>query len=243
MSRIFVNQALEENSTVILKGDEHHYLKNVLRMKMGDPLFLFNGGPKEFKASVIGIEKNQTVLKVTEGETVSKESPIEIIIGQGIPKGAKFDDIIPKITELGATAFIPIITKRADVKTASSHKVSRWQNIAKASSQQTGRTKIPHISSPTTLKTFLKTYADCEKILFYELEEAQSFQDVLKNTSAKRFCLIVGPEGGFSQEEIQLAKEEGCHIASLGKRILRTETVAPVVCAILQYVKGDLNVR
>lgn len=244
MSRIFVHQKLEENSTITLKGEEHHYIKNVLRMKVGDPLFLFNGGPTEFKAHIADIDKTKTILSIIDGETVSKESPLEIVIGQGIPKGQKMDELIAKITELGAKTLVPLITERSDVKTASSQKITRWHNIAKASSQQTGRTHVPAISNPITFKTFLTCYREeFEKIVFYELENALSFHDILNKTSKKRFALIMGPEGGFSPQEIELAQKEGCHIVSLGKRILRTETVAPAVCAILQYVKGDLNVR
>lgn len=241
MSRIFIQQDLKQNSTITLKGDEHHYIKNVLRMKIGDPLFLFNGGDQEFKAQIVQINPTQTILKIMEELKVSKESPIEVVIGQGIPKGKKLDDLIPKITELGAAALVPLITERSDLKTASSHKITRWQKIAKISSQQTGRTKIPLISSPMVFKNFLRAYPDFEKILFYELENSKSFKEVLQEATLQKFCLIIGPEGGFSPQEIALALQEGCKTASLGKRILRTETVAPAVCAILQYVKGDMS--
>lgn len=241
MSRIFVKQDLKTNSSLSLQSDDHHYVTHVLRMKVGDPLFLFNGGNEEFCGQVQSIGKNETIIKISTSQKVDKESPLEIIIGQGIPKGQKLDDLIPKITELGVSGLTPLITERADVKTVSQNKFTRWQKIATQSAQQTGRTKVPTLNSPSTLKDFLKHYSDYEKILFYELEHSKSFKDILQNTLSTKFCLIIGPEGGFTPEEISLAIESGCKIASLGKRILRTETVAPAVTAILQYTKGDLN--
>ena len=241
MSRIFVNQSLKENTSLFLTAEEHHYIKNVLRMKVGDPLYLFNGGETEFLAKISAMDKNKTTLQVLTSQKGNKESPLEIVIGQGLPKGSKFDDLIPRVTELGISEFVPLITERSDLKKASPQKVLRWQKIAKQSAQQTGRTKVPTLTSPITLTNFLDSYPQHEKILFYELEDSKDLKNVLAETNATRFCLLIGPEGGFSPQEIEKAKQAKFHVVSLGKRILRTETVAPAVTAILQYVKGDLN--
>ncbi|HBQ20768.1 MAG: hypothetical protein A2Z91_08140 [Deltaproteobacteria bacterium GWA2_38_16] len=241
MSRVFVKEELKENSTLTLTGEIHHYLTHVLRMKIGDPLCLFNGGNQEFLSTISEIQKNKITLHISTAQTVNKESPLEIIIGQAIPKGQKLDDLIPKITELGVSKVVPLITERSDLKTASPQKLVRWQKIAEYSSQQTGRTKVPEISTPLSFNHFLKKYPNHEKILFYELENSKNLHDVLKTTTSQKFCLIIGPEGGFTPQEIALAQKENCTIISLGKRILRTETVAPLVTGILQYVKGDLN--
>ena len=241
MSRIFVNQNLKPNSFLVLVEDEHHYIKNVLRMNVGDPLFLFNGGEEEFSAKITAIDKSKTTLQISTSQKTNKESSIEIVIGQGLPKGSKFDDLIPKITELGASEFVPLITERSDLKKASEQKVIRWQKIAQQSAQQTGRTKVLKISSPHSFTGFINYYPHHEKIMFYELESSKTFTEILSSSSASRFCLLIGPEGGFSPQEILEAQKAKFHVVSLGKRILRTETVAPAVTAILQYVKGDLN--
>lgn len=241
MSRIFVSQNLKPNSSLILTGEEHHYIKNVLRMNVGDPLYLFNGGEEEFSAQITSLDKNKITLQILTSQKTNKESHLEIVIGQGIPKGSKLDDLIPKVTELGISALIPLITERSDLKKASSQKVIRWKKIARTCAQQTGRTKVPAISSPKSLTEFLTHYPDHEKILFYELENSKTLIEVLSTSSASRFCLLIGPEGGFSPQEIAQAQKAKFHVVSLGKRILRTETVAPAVTAILQYVKGDLN--
>ncbi|MBI3019102.1 MAG: 16S rRNA (uracil(1498)-N(3))-methyltransferase [Deltaproteobacteria bacterium] len=241
MSRIFVNQNLKPNSSLILAEEEHHYIKNVLRMNVGDPLYLFNGGEEEFSSKITAMDKNTTTLQVLTSEKTNKESSIEIVIGQGLPKGSKFDNLIPKVTELGASELVPLITERSDLKKASQQKVIRWQKIAQQSAQQTGRTKVPTISPPISFTEFLNHYPAHEKIMFYELEASKTFTEILSTSSASHFCLLIGPEGGFSPQEIAQAQKAKFHIVSLGKRILRTETVAPAVTAILQYVKGDLN--
>ncbi len=241
MSRIFIHQELKENSLLTLKGEEHHYIKNVLRMKVNDPLYLFNGGSEEFTAKITVMDKNSTTLHILASQKGDKESPLEIVIGQGLPKGSKFDDLIPKVTELGISQLIPLITERSDLKKTSSQKVARWQKIAQQSAQQTGRTKVPVISTPRSFTEFLNNYPQHEKIMFYELETSKTFNEVLNISSASRFCFLIGPEGGFSPTEISAAQKAHFHVVSLGKRILRTETVAPAVTAILQYVKGDLN--
>ncbi len=241
MSRIFVAQNLKTKTSLTLTGPDYHYVKNVLRMKVRDPLYLFNGGEEEFEAKIDSIDKKNIILHILLSRTCAKESPLEIVIGQGLPKGSKFDDLIPKVTELGVSKLIPLITERSDLKKTSSQKVLRWQKIAQMSSQQTGRTKVPQIPSPIPLSDFLTDHPQHEKILFYELENSKDFKTVLTSSTATRFCLLIGPEGGFSPQEIEQAQQEKFHIVSLGKRILRTETVAPAVTAILQYVKGDLN--
>lgn len=256
MSRVFVSDNLKDNSTLEIQGEKHHYLKNVLRMKSGDSLFLFNGSNKEYKATISRIEKNQTIVQIQEGYEVQKESPIDVVIGQGVPKGQKLDDLIPQITELGVKAIVPLITERSDLKTVSKEKRIRWQKIAEHAAQQTGRTHVPQIHDSKTLKDFLidplSEYGNknsgisedgSEKILFYELETSQNFESILTSSSKKSFLLLIGPEGGFTLDEVQQAKFHGYRIVSLGSRILRTETVAPAVTAILQYVKGDLNLR
>lgn len=241
MSRIFVSQKLRSNASIELSGKEHHYLHHVLRMKRGDPLYLFNGADEEFEAEITDVQKNKTVISVGNQRKINKESPLDIVIGQGIPKGKKLDNMIPRLVELGATALCPLMTERADLKKISPLKISRWEKIAKSSTEQTGRTKILTILPPSSLHDFLNRYLGYEKILFYELENSLTLAHALNKTSSQKFCLIIGPEGGFSKTEIETARRYDCKIVSLGKRILRTETVAAAVTAIIQYVKGDLN--
>lgn len=241
MSRIFLPQKLNADATIEITKEEHHYISRVLRMKKGDPLYLFNGGDEEFDAKILDVQKNKTIVSIGNKRKINKESPIEIAIAQGIPKGQKIDEMIPRITELGATALTPLITERSDLKKISPLKILRWQKIARSSTEQTGRTKILRICPPSTLSELLQRHPEHEKILFYELEESLTLEEALRNSSSQKFCLIIGPEGGFSKREIEEARKQGCKIVTLGKRILRTETVAPAVTAIFQYVKGDLG--
>lgn len=243
MSRIFLQRKLAPGLTLELTGDEHHYIYHVLRMKNGDRLYLFNGSDEEFDGQILDVQKNKTIVSIGNKRKINKESPIEIVIGQGIPKGQKIDEMIPRVTELGATALTPLITERSDLKKISPQKIVRWKKIAKSSTEQTGRTKILEICPPSTLSELLQRYQGHEKILFYELEDSLTLEQALENSSSQKFCLIIGPEGGFSKNEIDVARQKGCYIVSLGKRILRTETVAPAVTAIFQYVKGDLGRR
>ena len=241
MSRIYVNQSLQENASVSFSGELFHYLVHVLRLSKGDKLFLFNGSEHEYEACIQEIGKTKVTLSILAQTKVNKESPIQIHIAQAIPKGQKLDDLISKMTELGITSLQPILSKRTIMQKVSENKLKRWESIARHASEQCGRTKVPQVYTPLSLEVFLKQAFVGEKILFYELETAQSFQDILQNTNAKTYTLLMGPEGGFTQEEVALALQNQWHVASLGKRILRTETVAPCVSAILQYVKGDLS--
>jgi len=241
MSRIYVTETLTPHSKLILSGEVFHYLTHVLRLTVGDKLFLFNGSEHEYEACIQEIGKTKVTLSILSQTKVNKESPIQIHIAQAIPKGQKLDDLIPKITELGITSLQPILSKRTIMQKVSENKLKRWESIARHASEQCGRTKVPQVYTPLRLEVFLKQAFLGEKILFYELETAKSFQDILQNTKAKTYTLLIGPEGGFTQEEVALALQNQWHGASLGKRILRTETVAPCVSAILQYVKGDLN--
>lgn len=204
-------------------------------------LILFNGGEFEFSAIITDMTKTKTVLKILSKTKVIKESSLHLTIAQGIPKGQKMDDMIPKLTELGIQTLIPLITERGMVRKVSTEKINRWQKIAIQSSQQTGRTQVPHITEPLSFHDFLQKYEHKEKILFYELESAHSFKAALEKIKGSEIYFVIGPEGGFSPEEIKWALEKKCHVVSLGKRILRTETVAPAVTAIAQYDRGDIN--
>jgi len=240
MSRLFIDQPLSEHSEITVTDEIHHYISNVLRMKTGDPLFVFNGAPHQYAATIKNTDRKKTIIQLKESISVNTESPLKVIIGQGIPKGQKMDDLIPKITELGVFKIVPLITDRSDLKTVSDNKLNRWQKIATHSAEQTGRSIIPKISAPMKLSEFLSVQTGSNTILFYELEGATDLKLTLQKITSHTLTLIIGPEGGFSPEEIEAAKEQNCHIVSLGKRILRTETVAPAVLAIAQYTKGDI---
>lgn len=234
---------LAENTRLVLKKENHRYVHHVLRMKSGDRLFLFNNSELEYEAEIEATHKDETVLRILKAERCNRESPIRICIGQGIPKGKKMDDLIPKITELGAQVLTPLLTERSQVQDISPQKLKRWRTIAQQSAQQTGRSRVVEIMEPKTLENFLKQVTQDTKILFYELEEAHSLHQILQQTSSKAFALIIGPEGGLTRKEVDLAIAQGAHVVTLGKRILRTETVAPAVTAILQYAVGDLTSR
>lgn len=133
------------------------------------------------------------------------------------------------------------MTERSQVKSISPHKLDRWKKIAKVSAQQTGRTRLMEIETPETLERLLEKHASFEKFFFYELELSEGFKPALKKCTAKQYLCIIGPEGGFTQPEVSLAKASHCHVVSLGQRILRTETVAPALTAIIQFEKGDLS--
>jgi len=240
MSRLFIDQPLSEHSEVTVTDEIHHYISNVLRMKTGDPLYVFNGAPHQYAATIRSTNRKKTIIQLKESVSVDTESPLKVIIAQSVPKGQKMDDLIPKITELGVFKIVPLITDRSDLKKVSDNKLNRWQKIATHSAEQTGRSIIPKISSPMKLSEFLSVQTGTNTILLYELEESLNLKSTLQKITSNTLTLIIGPEGGFSPEEIESARAQGCHIVSLGKRILRTETVAPAVLAIVQFMKGDM---
>ena len=243
--RIYLPQKMEEGSTVELGGENLHYLKTVLRLKRGDPLILFGGTGFECEATIRNITAQSVTIEIIRKKKVQVDSPIKITLAQALPKGNKMDFIIQKASELGANRIIPFKSSRSIPKLSgnrSSLRLPRWQRIAVEASRKCGRENIPEITDIITYDEVLKYPEDgILKIIFWEGETDTGIKEILhskKYEGVTSFFIVIGPEGGFSNEEIEMASRVGFLSVSLGRLVLKVETAALVILSIIQYEKG-----
>jgi 16S rRNA (uracil1498-N3)-methyltransferase len=243
-----------DEKSVILSAEETRHLRDVLRLHSGDEISVFDGAGREFQCAIETVTRNSTDLVViAEVEPTRPESPLHLTLAIALLKGEKFDLAIQKATELGVKRIVPLTTERADVRLRDSHdtkkRVARWQRIALEAAKQTGRAGVPEVTAPLTFNSLLmmsavderKSPRNAARLMFSE-REGGSLSEVTSNIAGQPgdVVALVGPEGGWTDEEIELAREGGWEIVTLGGRTLRAETAAIVVVALLQHRFGDL---
>lgn len=223
--------------SVTLDANETRHLRDVLRLREGEDVSVFDGTGKEFRCSVTEIKKKYSSLSIIEAiKPASPESPFEITIASTVLNGEKYDLIVQKAVELGVVRLVPLETIRGDVKTKDAAKrLSRWRRIALEATKQTGRAKLMEIADPMTFRDLVSS--DLKMALFSERDG--SGLSSLKPT--KKITALYGPKGGWDDSELEFAAEKGVTIVTLGGRILRAETAAIAITAILQHRFGDLN--
>jgi 16S rRNA (uracil1498-N3)-methyltransferase len=236
------------HSRVTLAADEARHLREVLRLKVGDEVYVFNGEGKEFKCRVEETRRDAAHLMVMgEVEVAHPESPLQFTLAVALLKAQKFDLVIQKAIELGVSAVVPIITTRADVRLRDESDVSkrmlRWQRIALEAAKQSGRGVVPVISEPVGFKAFIgeAVRPGSHRLLFSE-RDGQPLTEAKELLSLKGppLLALVGSEGGWTDEELAIAREAGWTIVTLGGRTLRAETAAIAVAVLLQHLAGDL---
>ena len=250
MRRIFIKALLQEK-LVITGGDAHH-LGRVMRAKAGDRILVADDEGKVGEYELTGFTESSVSMRLVQYVEERTESPVEIVLAQCLPKGDKLDLIVQKATELGVNVIVPLASDncvvRYDVRKAKA-KQEKWQKIADEAGKQCGRSRLPVVMPVQTFKAWLREAAaeqgDAVAVcMCYENELQQGMKDFLQGQrAAKRFVVIIGPEGGFSLAEAALAKELGIASVSLGTRILRAETAAISGVTVIQYEKGDLGGR
>jgi 16S rRNA (uracil1498-N3)-methyltransferase len=234
-----------------LSEEESRHLRDVLRLRAGDEAQVFDGEGREFLCVVVepGGRRDAARLEVRERvEPPSPESTLALTLAVALLKGEKFDLVVQKATELGAARVIPVETKRADVRLRDARdtakRVERWRRLALEAAKQSGRARVPGVEDPVSLVQLVEAAprTDEARVLFAEGGGAPLSS--LLTTTAERpssITALVGPEGGWEHEEIELARTHGWQVVTLGGRILRAETAAITVCALLQHLYGDLK--
>ncbi len=237
--RFFIKSTLSQGEVVILEGQEASHIRNVLRLKKGDEVTLFNGAGKEAIACIDDSSRAMVKLSILESKTESKESLLDMHLAQGISKGERMDFVIQKAVELGVSCFTPVITQFMALKLDEKRmakKMQHWQKIIENASAQSQRNRLMQLNQPCHLADILKQEAVGPKIML-EPNILGRINDLPQDL--KQLMVVIGPEGGFSKEETLLAKSQKVHLVSLGPRVLRTETAALAACAILQMKYGD----
>jgi 16S rRNA (uracil1498-N3)-methyltransferase len=255
MPRLYIPDIRILDGQISITGEKVRYLISVLRCRKGDELIIFDGRGSCLRTTILKADRREVIAQVMEKFPCNTESPINIILVQGILKGEKMDMVVQKVTELGVMEIIPVVTERSQLR--ETRKLARWKKIAGEASRQSGRSVIPIIHEPVDFKKFLNTRIlqfAAQGLIFYEehgmkISEAveiikQSFNPPippLAKGGEGGFIVIVGPEGGFTKEEVALAKEKGMLVTFLGKRILRAETAAISAVTLVQFLLGDIG--
>ena len=237
--RIYTDQALPLNTCIALHADASNHLLKVLRMKAGRELILFNGDGKEYPAKIDSCDKKTAYVRVHSIENTQRESPLHTELAIGISRGDRMDWVLQKATELGASRIVPLITERCEVKLNAERQQKKhlqWQKLIQSSCEQCQRNTLPMLSLPMPLSQYLEQ-ADSEKRFVLHHRHAATLE---KSPSPASVSLLIGPEGGLSDSEINQAEAAHFTALSLGPRVLRTETAPLVALSLLQYCWGDL---
>jgi 16S rRNA (uracil1498-N3)-methyltransferase len=238
-----------DKKSVTLSAEEARHARDVLRLQSGDEIFVFDGVGREFQCSVLTIAKTSAAVNViAEVEPARPESPLDLTIAIALLKGEKFDLVIQKVTELGVKRIVPLNTERGDVRLRDSDsarkRLMRWRRIALESAKQTGRAHVPEIDAPVTFNFLLSSTSEAKGItcLMFSEREGESLSTATNGFTgqSKKIVAVVGPEGGWTDDEIALARESLWKIITLGGRTLRAETAGITVVALLQHRFGDL---
>ncbi len=245
MPKFFVTSNEIENDKIKIKGTDVNHIKNVLRAKIEEKIDICNTDEmKDYECKIEELTNDCVTCKIISEKQNASESNVEITIFQGLPKADKMELIIQKSVELGVNKIIPVDMKRCVVKLKDKDqikKVERWQKISEVASKQCGRGIIPKIGQVMKIKEILNSIEEYDAVLVaYEKEENNYLKielDKLKNVEKdkKKIAIVIGPEGGLEEEEVKQLQENGAKVITLGKRILRTETVALNMISILMY--------
>ncbi len=246
MPRFFVKNEQVKESTIEIIGEDIKHIKNVLRKQIGDDIEICDKDSK--KSYICEIEKigDKNILTKIIKELQSNDNKIKVDIYQGLPKADKMELIIQKSVELGANAIIPVSMKRCVVKITSKDemkKITRWQKIAESAAKQSGRNTIPEIRNIINIEKVTQLIKEYDSVIVaYENEKSNTIKHELLNLKEKietnnniKIALVIGPEGGLEEKDVELLKQNGAKIVTLGNRILRTETVALNVLSIIMY--------
>lgn len=237
--RIYQPGDITPTQQLALCEDAAHHVGKVLRMQSGDLLQLFNGDGQNYAAEITEVGKKQLWVRVLSVSDNPVESNLYIHLGQGISRGERMDFAIQKAVELGVSAITPLFTERCGVKLDGERlekKREQWQKMVIAACEQSGRSVVPPVHNPISLDKWLAQADDCLKLTLDPWTDAT----IKGLTPTNRLRLVIGPEGGFTDTEVQSTNQAGFQAVRLGPRVLRTETAALTAIAALQLQLGDL---
>ncbi|OGT56174.1 MAG: 16S rRNA (uracil(1498)-N(3))-methyltransferase [Gammaproteobacteria bacterium RIFCSPHIGHO2_12_FULL_43_28] len=241
ITRIFQAVPMSEQATIELDEKASHHVMRVMRAKVGDPLTLFNGEGGEYHAIITELNKKSITVQLLQFEAREIESPIHIHLGQGIAKGEKMDFVVQKAVELGVFAITALITERSNVRLDQEReikKVSHWESIVVSACEQSGRNCLPKIAAPKTLAAWLTALkADRAYVLSPHVHETLAHEKLPQGST---IALLIGPEGGLSPAEMEVAFANGFKPLNLGPRVLRTETATIAAMTAMQCRYGDM---
>jgi len=241
MARFFAAAEQKRDDVITICGNDFRHLHAVLRMKEGDELTVTVDGVGVYACRIESFEADRAILHVLTEVRESHEASVHVTLFQGLPKGDKLEQVIEKSVELGVYEVVPVLMKRSVVKPdpkKEEARTARRQKIAEAAAKQSLRDVIPEVKPTMTYEEAL-AYAKTLDLLIVPYEAADNMEETKKILrqvpEGARVGVFIGPEGGFSGDEIEKAVQAGAKVITLGKRILRTETAGPAVLAVLLF--------
>jgi 16S rRNA (uracil1498-N3)-methyltransferase len=249
VQRYFVNKDQIVNGRVTIAGDDARHIFRVLRMVPGDNVICCDGTGAAYLVVLERLTEAVVTGRILEPLAGRREAGIHITLAQGLPKGDKMDMIIQKGTEMGVSRFIPVWMERTVVRyddRKEAKRMERWRRIAKEAAEQAHRDRIPVVEPPVPFHACISRLSLYDlAILPYEKEATRGLrhllQEVSDHLSLQNVCVVIGPEGGFSEQEVALAEQHGARTVTLGPRVLRAETAGLVVTAAILYHTGELG--
>lgn len=242
MANFYITKDMIKENEAVITGEEAKHISRVLRMKKGDNVTLCDGEGNFYEAVLTAFSENSVTAEILSERIAETEPKTKITLYQGIPKNPKLETIVQKATEIGALRIVPMATKRAVAKIEKGNKIDRLRKIALEASKQSKRGVVPEVCEPVTFSEAVKEASKAElSIIPYEEETEKSLKSVLSGKTPATVSVMIGPEGGFDESEIKLAKDMGIISVTLGKRILRTETAGLAVMSAVLYELGDMQ--
>lgn len=238
--RVFTSQTLASGQTLLLEEAPSHHLAKVLRMQPGRELVLFNGQGGEFQAEILTLHKRQVEVVVGAWCAENRQSPLELELAIGLSRGDRLDWVLQKATELGVTRISLLLTERTEVKLTGERlqkKRDHWQQILISACEQCQRNLVPELADVQTLDEWLTSNTAEHKFVLHHRDN----RGLPVHETPASVALLIGPEGGLADEEIQRAQAAGCMPLTLGPRVLRTETAPLTAISLVQYMWGDLR--
>jgi 16S rRNA (uracil1498-N3)-methyltransferase len=247
MKRFLVETISPVMERLTITGREARYINTVLRMKRGQELIIIDGKGQSYESAIEAVSYRAVTVRIKKRMLPQPASPLEITLCHALIKSQAMDDVIQKATELGVGAIRLFYSGRTVIKiepARTTAKMNRWKEIMKSACRQCNRVQLPRLEPPVRFEEMVESAPSTEmlKILLWENEEKLGLKEILKRAGpVPRIWAVVGPEGGFTPDEIKVARESGFQTVSLGNRILRAETAALSLLSIIQYEWGDLN--
>lgn len=225
---------------VELNGDEHHHLSRVLHHKVGDRVTVVDGaGNAAVDGEIVFSDRALTRIKIHTLTKNPGEPAVHLTLAQAVPKGARFDWLVEKGTEIGVSAFIPLLSEHSEVQPGAG-KTERWRRLTLAAMKQSCRSVWPAVNEPTHFVDLAKCLSEFDLALLAHPTASDISRDLAAQAMPRRVLLLVGPEGGFAEEEVTLAQETGCKLLSLGPRRLRAETAGLAAAVKVLAAYGQL---
>ena len=246
MRRFFWQDRAGIGETGTIGGTDARHIRTVLRMKPGDTLVVLDGAGNDFEAEIMSISSDEVRVSPVKRIQHNTDSPVKITLAQAMLKGKKMDTLARQITELGITRWVPFFSGRSipvPTKSKLPARLERWRSIVMESLKQCQRSRLTEVDDIVSFDKVLELGSMSDvKLIFWE-EETRTLHEVLDPVPDKceKICVILGPEGGFSESEIEKAVSLGFQSVSLGPRVLKAETATISVCTLMQYLFGDMG--